>query len=316
MISILVPNYNKAGFISDTLESLLKQTHTRWEALVVDDCSTDNSVEVIRDYASKDDRIKPIYIESNKGGAYCRNLALHKAMGDYIIFLDSDDILMPYCLESRVNFLQERSDLDFAVASMGTFYNNSDQIFNRWIPKKEHALKNFLAHDLPWSIMQPIWRTDFIKSFDGFDESFVRLQDVELHTRILLSKPTFQIIDGDFDCLYRIAPDRSGLSGLQFYQRFITGGIQFCNKFMPIVEKHLQKYLWATALKICENILGAYYAKRIESSEFKHLANHCLNNFKVNKANTLVLKIYLDTGALLRIHKPGLRRFMQALLRS
>lgn len=316
MVSLIVPNYNKAPYLNATFNSFANQTLLDWEALVVDDASSDGSKDLLEYWSKKDHRIKPVFLDKNRGGGYCRNKAIERAQGNYIVFVDSDDILLPTCLESRVKFLQERSDLDFAVASMGTFCNKSDHIFNRWIPKKEYALKNILAHDLPWSIMQPIWRSDFIKSFGGFDESFVRLQDVELHTRILLSNPTFQVIDGDYDCLYRIAPERSGLSGLDFYRRFIYGGEQYHKKFLPIVEKDLQKYLWATPLKICENLLGAYYTRRIDSSDFKCLTNECLNIFKGNRHNSLVLKAYIQVGSLLRIHKPGLRRLMQALLIS
>ncbi len=111
-VSVIIPNYNASCVISQTLDSLLSQTYTNWEAIIVDDCSTDNSVEIINNYAQKDKRIKLIQCTVNNGGpAIPRNMGIAAAHGDYISFLDSDDLWMPDKLEIQMNFMLQKKAL-------------------------------------------------------------------------------------------------------------------------------------------------------------------------------------------------------------
>jgi len=86
LISIITPNYNCIRFISQTIDSVLSQTYTNWEMLIVDDCSTDGSYELSLGYAAKDNRIKVIRNEKNSGTAISRNRAIDIAKGEYIAF--------------------------------------------------------------------------------------------------------------------------------------------------------------------------------------------------------------------------------------
>ena len=90
-----MPNYNCEKFIEETISSVLAQTYENWELLIVDDCSTDSSVEIIKNYCKNDDRIKLFINERNSGAASSRNWALREATGKWIAFLDSDDIWFP-----------------------------------------------------------------------------------------------------------------------------------------------------------------------------------------------------------------------------
>ena len=90
-----MPNYNCEKFVAETLDSVLAQTYNNWELLIVDDCSTDNSVKIIRDYCQKDERIKLFVNDKNSGAAASRNRALREASGKWIAFLDSDDLWLP-----------------------------------------------------------------------------------------------------------------------------------------------------------------------------------------------------------------------------
>ncbi|MBQ7931688.1 MAG: glycosyltransferase family 2 protein [Clostridia bacterium] len=106
LVSIIMPSYNTGRFIRETVESVLAQTYTDWELLIVDDCSTDNTDEVIREYFS-DPRIRYIKNEENSGAAVSRNRALREARGKWIAFLDSDDLWEPEKLEKQIRFMQE-----------------------------------------------------------------------------------------------------------------------------------------------------------------------------------------------------------------
>ncbi len=106
LVSIIMPSYNTEGFIKETIESVLKQTYENWELIIVDDCSTDNTDQVVEPFL-KDKRIRYIKNAVNSGAAVSRNLAFKKAKGKWIAFLDSDDLWYPQKLEKQIAFMQE-----------------------------------------------------------------------------------------------------------------------------------------------------------------------------------------------------------------
>lgn len=106
-VSIIMPNYNCEKFLPETLDSVIGQTYANWELLIVDDCSTDNSIAVIKSYCDADERIKLFVNEKNSGAAASRNWALREATGKWIAFLDSDDIWLPCKLEKQLAFMVE-----------------------------------------------------------------------------------------------------------------------------------------------------------------------------------------------------------------
>lgn len=107
LVSIITPMYNSEKFIEATIKSVLNQTYQEWEMLIIDDCSTDNSPNIVKSYMQQDSRIKCIKTETNKGVSNARNLALSKATGQFIAFLDSDDQWNSSKLEKQVNFMLE-----------------------------------------------------------------------------------------------------------------------------------------------------------------------------------------------------------------
>ena len=104
-MSIITPSYNTARYISETIESVLAQTYQNWEMIVVDDCSTDNTDEVVSRFVMTDDRIRYIKNETNCGAAFTRNKALREAKGRWVAFLDSDDLWYPEKLEKQLRFM-------------------------------------------------------------------------------------------------------------------------------------------------------------------------------------------------------------------
>ena len=106
LVSIVVPVYNAARFIDETIKTVLDQTYTNWELLLVDDKSTDESVKLIKPYLTKDKRIKLLSNKQNSGAAISRNKGIDSAKGRYITFLDADDLWLPAKLEKQVAFMQ------------------------------------------------------------------------------------------------------------------------------------------------------------------------------------------------------------------
>ena len=110
MISIVTPVYNAAAFIQKTMEMVQKQEYTDWEWLLVDDCSKDNSCEVIENYLKErpDERIHLIKKEKNEGAALTRNRGIQEAKGRYIAFLDADDVWLPKKLSLQMEFMKKK----------------------------------------------------------------------------------------------------------------------------------------------------------------------------------------------------------------
>lgn len=125
LISIITPVYNSEKYISDTINSVLAQTYTNWEMLIADDCSSDNSAEIIKRYT--DSRIKYFKLEANSGAAIARNKALEKAKGNYIAFLDSDDTWKPEKLEKQLKFMIEK-DIGFSFAGYEIIRDKKNKI--------------------------------------------------------------------------------------------------------------------------------------------------------------------------------------------
>lgn len=112
-ISIITPCYNSAKFIQQTAESVLQQTFTDWEWIITDDCSKDNSVEILENL--HDSRIKVLKAKKNGGAGATRNISLKSATGRYITFLDADDFWEPNFLEEMVNFMKsEKTELAYS----------------------------------------------------------------------------------------------------------------------------------------------------------------------------------------------------------
>ena len=105
LVSIIMPSYNTAPYIEETMQSVLNQTYTNWELIIVDDCSTDNTDEVLSRIS--DSRIRILKNDRNSGAAVSRNRALREAKGQWIAFLDSDDLWMPEKLEKQISFMEK-----------------------------------------------------------------------------------------------------------------------------------------------------------------------------------------------------------------
>lgn len=129
LVSIITPVYNSSSFLEETIRSVISQTYTNWEHILVDDGSTDNSVEIIKNLASTEPRIKLLQLHSNQGSGPARNLAIKEAKGKYIAFLDSDDIWHTEKLEKHVAFMHIH-DAAFSHTSYG-FIDESGKIIRQ-----------------------------------------------------------------------------------------------------------------------------------------------------------------------------------------
>ncbi len=140
MVSVIIPTYNRAGYLIEAIESVLAQTYRDIEIIVVDDGSNDNTREKLKPY---EDRIEYIYVE-NGGPAYARNVGMRMARGKYIAFLDSDDRYYPYKTEIQVDFLERHDDVALVCSEFSAI--NDKKMLDEFHLKKYHR-SAFMASD-------------------------------------------------------------------------------------------------------------------------------------------------------------------------
>ncbi|MEH6604200.1 MAG: glycosyltransferase [Pseudomonadales bacterium] len=303
MISVVIPNFNKAEYIAETLDSLLAQDIPDWEALVVDDGSTDASVDIVRRYCSADSRFTMLNTEeSRRGGNAARNIGLAYANFDYIVFLDADDLLTPSCLRRRVT-LMRHVDVDFGVFPIASFEYEIGDMDSVWIGDKENNhIKAFMQHRLLWTTMSVLWTKAYLERIGGFDERFLRLQDVELHTRALLLDATYQIFgSADIDAYYRTVAGRHAVSATEMCRRYFDSTIIYCQSTLMLYSSS----------KTNEHLMqeGARWLRGTVFAIILHLVNaKCRGEITKKDAYVLLERFLGDT--VIRGIFPGLSQYI------
>lgn len=147
LVSIITPSFNCSKYISETIRSVQSQTYQNWEMIIVDDCSTDNSREIISQFCKTDPRVKLFTQEKNQGAGAARTRALHIAKGRYIAYLDSDDLWYPEKLDKQIAFMNSHS-CGFSCTSYEVIDNNGNNLHKeiRMLPKVNY--KQFLTNNL------------------------------------------------------------------------------------------------------------------------------------------------------------------------
>ena len=302
MISIIIPNYNKGVFIKETLDSLMNQSIPSWEAIIVDDGSTDESLNICKEYSIKDKRF--VLVERDrlpKGGSTCRNIGLSLAKGEYIIFIDSDDIFAPNCLEGRLSEIKS-SIFDFVVFQINIFQFKLNDSKLKWKTLKGDNLAQLLRHELPWCIMSCIWKKEFLLRLNGFIEYFPRLQDVELHTRALLEENVKYklVLDKEADCYYRVGNQKIISDYNIFIDNWTKGTECYLNFFKTyLIDKKKTNYipnLKVTLLVMLNQLNYQYQNKNISKDAYNIYYNRLLESDfgkkELTSFNIQLLSIY------------------------
>ena len=184
-ISIIIPTYNRANLITNSINSVLNQTYTNFEVIVIDDCSKDNTKNEIDKI--KDNRIRYIKLRKNKGPNFARNLGIKKSTGEYITFQDSDDIFHNTKLEKQIkNIINNKSDLDFCKIRVNLQDGNTF-IFPD-ITQEKRILNKRVFNELSYgnfiSTQSILVKKYYIQKY-LFDTELPRLQDYDLALRMI-----------------------------------------------------------------------------------------------------------------------------------
>jgi len=193
-ISIVIPSFNRAHLIGETLDSILAQTYSNWECLIVNDGSTDNSEEVYQYYKQKDNRF--LFLnrpkEKPKGANACRNIGLKKATGDYIVFFDSDDLMTKNHLEVKVKGILE-NNCDYVITRT-EFFNSDDNYLDSYYTFDAYDITpyNYISQKLNWLTYDICLKREIAQSIE-FNELLQSGQEYNY-----FSKLTYQSTRGIF----------------------------------------------------------------------------------------------------------------------
>jgi glycosyltransferase involved in cell wall biosynthesis len=241
LVSVVIPTFNRAVLLDRTLESIHKQEYSHWEALIIDDGSTDDTKEVVENWSCIDPRIQ--YRQRNgdiSGGNRCRNIGLQYAKGDYILFLDSDDCLMPLCLEQRMVQAAAAPELDFQVFPGVTFTTDIAKPDFYWnVPGNATDLDRFFQFDSPWQTTGPLWkRRKLIEAGLLWDENLFLWQDIDFHVRAILAGLQYQVhwhLPYDYG-VRSDSPDST--SRMDYFNKLkVSSRFSFWTKYVQRLEK-------------------------------------------------------------------------------
>lgn len=252
-VSILIPCYNSAPFVAETLDSVLAQTYANWECIVVDDHSTDNSVEIINTYCQKYPEKFKLYTNPRKGACAARNYGISKASGELFQFLDSDDILDKDKLERQIQYYRQFGYKYIYSAEMGTVSgidrkkDEGYELYERNFTPVEYF--DTVMNQFGKYLTTGIWLIPkyLISSINGWDEKLKSNQDGEYFMRLICKSKGICFVP----------------NSLFYYRRNVPNSI----------SKQRSK---------------KQYESRLCS--YKSYTNHFLENFELSKAKELAWK--------------------------
>jgi glycosyltransferase involved in cell wall biosynthesis len=210
LVTIVIPFFNREKYLPSTLDSILKQTASQWECVLVDDGSKDKSGDICEQYSLLDNRFR-YYKRSDdykQGGNGARNMGADNAKSDWLIFLDSDDQLSQDCVEKRLSVINNASqDINFTANITGTFYTkigDNNIVWNSFNPNetKNTLIKRFISLDSPWQTTALTWNKKFFHMIKGWDESLPCWQDWDIHLRAIKQAQNF-VLTKKIDHFYR-----------------------------------------------------------------------------------------------------------------
>ena len=264
MISIITPSFNRSYIIDETAQSIFAQSDHRWEWIIVDDGSTDDSWDKIQGYAKKDDRVKSFRRDRGpKGACTCRNIGAAKSKGEYLIFLDSDDCLGKDAVATRLTNASSHSNsssIDYYPSI--TFKKNLKLGFH-WDDSANPVswLTGLFSMTPPCQSTGPLWKKSDFLSIGGWREDLKVWQDVELHIRAYAEGIRFQSVDGiNPDIFLRLSPD--SISHVNFHapEKALSRWdvVKYCTKTFPTSDLSEVEIaaLQTMALSIFQNILN------------------------------------------------------------
>jgi glycosyltransferase involved in cell wall biosynthesis len=249
-ISIIIPLYNRAKLIGATLDSVKAQTFERWECIVVDDGSTDKSQEVVKSYCQEDARfqLRSRPPERPKGANTCRNYGLELARGDFICFLDSDDLFCPDKLEFQLQVLNSSNESAVASITQAVNFVGAGEEIGLWKAFEDMGKwpTDVVLKNLSWSPAAPLWRKSCLNE-RPFSEGLAAGQDYEFHVKQAMSYSREQFIFHD-KISVKVRTDNPSIGrskGINKHLGYLNSRLNIVHFMLKrkITNKTIQQYL-------------------------------------------------------------------------
>lgn len=196
VVSIIIPTYNRAHLIGETLDSILAQTYLNWECIVVDDGSTDNTCQILQNYCENDSRIVYYIRPSNHlpGGNGARNYGLSLAKGNYVIFFDSDDLMTLNHIQTKIKTIT-KFNLDYVVAKTKFLYDDDDNSLERYYKFTQFNISahNYITQNINWLTYDALIKSSLAKQI-SFNEHLQSGQEYNYFSKLVLKSVNAQFI--------------------------------------------------------------------------------------------------------------------------
>lgn len=245
-LSVVFPCWNAERFIPGIIDCLLSQTYTNWQAIFVDDQSTDNTIKLLQHFGNKDNRIK-YFVRDRlpKGAPTCRNIGYELARGSkYIIYFDVDDLFAPYCFEQRVRYMDNHPNLDFGIfpAIMLCQTHSLQYVYGYKI--FEDSLKAMLNWTLPMVGWTNIYRYKSLEIHSlRWDEKLKSMQDTDMNIQALTKKCEYEYADTQPDYFYRVFNDTNSISKKISDKEHLLSHLYLLQKILDnLSEEQFAKY--------------------------------------------------------------------------
>ena len=288
-ISLVMSVYNGEDYLAETIESVLNQTFTEWEFIIINDCSTDNTPKILDEYALKDERIKVHTNETNLRLPSSLNKALSLAKGKYIARMDADDICMPDRLQKQYDFMEANPTVDLSSCRFMTLKNGLYASGGCGGKDDNNSIKALLLVTNP--ILHPgiIAKAEVIKEL-GYDKNFTCTEDMELWTRFVLNNKKVEILS-EYLMIYRLHDKQITETTLD-KQR---------NEVIKIQKNYLSELLKPMTKEQEEFYINGVYFRRntniskfIEFYKWAKSANNKTNNFDKEALNYAFFEILAE----------------------
>lgn len=312
-VSIIIPVYNYGFVLGDTLSHLLAQTHENWEAIIIDDGSTDNSSEIVSKFVDKDPRFK-YFFQENKGVSSARNLGIERSTGDFLQFLDGDDFISPRKLELQLRHFERNPTSDISYTNSFYFLHHNPTVLQpniemdgrEWMHKLHGS-----GYEIVWSLIDqniavissPLLKVSLLTSTIRFRNGGAYLEDWEFWLKLAFA-----------DCSYQYFDHPEAFTTIRLHNRSVTNR---CLKEMKeevlILRNKMDDFIMVSNLTNEQKKYLHAFNRKLYKGNFKRLIYHVgLWDFEELKR----LKKHLSTSEFLKYYIKSINHQRKELFKS
>ncbi|MCU4158053.1 glycosyltransferase family 2 protein [Carboxylicivirga sp. A043] len=296
LVSVIIPNYNRENYIEQCMQSVVEQSYRPIELIIVDDGSSDNSIGVIKAFQSKFKDTTGFDIklleQRNSGAPRARNYGFEQSNGEFIMWLDSDDLLLPHKIESQINAFTKETDV---VYSRAQFFNETpDKLMDEYWGRAPQGNSSDYF-EFPWQTMCALYKRSAIQKYGMWKEHITFNQDWEFSMRYLILSSTF-FLDNISSLFRQHEGDRIGkkisIDKIKSLSTILFDIYQLSFKHKLIDYYLIKRY--RSRLMYCAIQYAALGAKFERKQLFNQLAEYGLSNIQTKIVKLISYK-YLNT---------------------